>query len=336
MADKALILLILFVPQVQTLHRLPENESCWLEVSELRNVIRNLENQYALGQWQLKDLKDSSYNWENSLVYSKNLKKENSQYKSSFPSTSGNLIVYDHDCSMIYNRRKVSSGFYRIKPQSIAEPFLVYCDMSDGTGWTVIQRRTNGKVKFDRSWSDYKNGFGHFKKKNDEYWLGNEYIHSLLLNDGNLMQIDLTDWKEKTAYAIYENVKVADEKDNYRLQFGIYSGTAGDALSGGGNVEEQWSVSHNGMQFSTADQDHDRYLHGNCAKENKGGWWFNRCHAANLNGKYYRRGSYTGKNDNGLIWFTWHGWWYSLKSSSIKVRQQAFLDDLGSGNGRLL
>lgn len=65
-------------------------------------------------------------------------------------------------------------------------------------------------------------------------------------------------------------------QDNYRLWFGTYSGNAGDALSGGSNFEDQWSASHRGMQFTTSDKDHDRFLAGNCASENKGGWWFNR------------------------------------------------------------
>lgn len=65
-------------------------------------------------------------------------------------------------------------------------------------------------------------------------------------------------------------------QENYRLWFGTYSGNAGDALSGGSNFEDQWSASHRGMQFTTFDKDHDQFLAGNCASENKGGWWFNR------------------------------------------------------------
>lgn len=65
-------------------------------------------------------------------------------------------------------------------------------------------------------------------------------------------------------------------QDNYRLWFGTYSGNAGDALSGGSSFEDQWSASHRGMQFTTSDKDHDQFLTGNCASENKGGWWFNR------------------------------------------------------------
>ncbi len=54
------------------------------------------------------------------------------------------------DCSELYDRLNPGSGFYRIKPKPSVEPFLVYCDMEDGGGWTVIQKRINGKLDFDR------------------------------------------------------------------------------------------------------------------------------------------------------------------------------------------
>lgn len=69
---------------------------------------------------------------------------------------------------------------------------------------------------------------------------------------------------------------VAFFQNNYRIWVGTFSGTAGDAFSGGSNFEQQWSASLNGMQFSTLDRDHDRFLMGSCAEENKCGWWFNR------------------------------------------------------------
>ncbi|MEQ2244956.1 hypothetical protein ILYODFUR_022574, partial [Ilyodon furcidens] len=111
--------------------------------------------------------------------------------------------------------------------------------------------------------------------------------------------------------------------DKYRLQYGQYSGKAGDALTGGAGMVEQWSSCLSGMQFSTGDQDNDRFLQGSCAKENQAGWWFNRCHAANLNGKFYHRGKYKAEYDNGVVWGTWKGLWYSLRHTTMKKSEKA-------------
>ncbi|XP_006628293.2 fibrinogen like 1B [Lepisosteus oculatus] len=329
----SLVLILLFVSQTLAASRLSENELCLSELSQLNDTIKNLQNKLFIGEWQLLNLRQYKYffvdnHWPR---HNKSL-----QGPTLLPTTGGNLIVYDQDCSMLYDRQKVPSGFYRIKPKLVAEPFLVYCDMTDGAGWTVFQQRRSGRVDFNREWSDYKEGFGHFKRSNDEYWLGNEHIYSLLLGGDNLVKIELMDWKGEKKHAYYENFQIADEKNNYQLRFGLYSGSAGDALSGGGGVEQQWSASHNAMLFSTKDRDNDRFLQGSCAKENKGGWWYNRCHAANLNGKYYRGGEYRGKYDNGVVWMTWSGLWYSLRHTTMKVRPLVFMDSWGSGEGGLV
>lgn len=44
-------------------------------------------------------------------------------------------------------------------------------------------------------------------------------------------------------------------------------------------------LSATGMQFSTFYVDNDEYS-GNCAATYLGGWWFNCCHAAYLNGPW--------------------------------------------------
>uniref|UniRef100_H3ADR9 Fibrinogen like 1B n=1 Tax=Latimeria chalumnae TaxID=7897 RepID=H3ADR9_LATCH len=306
---------------------------CKLEIAKLQQKLKILQNQLLLGEWQLKDLKEHKYYW----VKSKETKFKNHEIEKDvyLPTTSGSLIVYDHDCSAVYNSGKTTSGYYRVRPKSIAEPFLVYCDMLDGGGWTVFQRRSNGKVNFNRGWNEYKSGFGLFQGKKDEYWLGNDYLHALLSNKNNLLKIDLMDWKGVKKHAFYEDFQIKDEKDNYGVEFGTYSGDAGDALSGGANFDMQWSASHQGMSFSTPDRDNDRFLGGNCATENNCGWWFNRtrCHAANLNGHYYKEGVYQGNYDNGIIWVTWQGFWYSLKYTAMKVRPPSFIDLLGSGDG---
>ncbi|KAJ8391448.1 hypothetical protein AAFF_G00089220 [Aldrovandia affinis] len=326
------LILLLLACYASASPRLSAEEECLLEVADLKRSIRGLENQLYIGAWKFNKLREHGY-FHLSHRRPPLSHNETVVEPALLPTTSGNLIVHDHDCSMLYNRLKPPSGFYRIKPKTVMEPFLVYCDMSDGGGWTVIQQRRNGKVDFNRDWSAYKDGFGNFLRSNDEFWLGNEHIHALLLEGQNLMKIDLMDWNGERNYAMYENFRIGDEEDKYRLQFGMYSGRAGDALSGGTDMKEQWSASHNSMQFSTKDQDQDRYLQGSCAQENMGGWWYNRCHAANLNGKFYRGGEYKGKFDNGVVWMTWRGLWYSLRHTTMKVRPLVFMDSLGSGDG---
>ncbi|XP_063427390.1 angiopoietin-1-like isoform X2 [Mytilus trossulus] len=48
-------------------------------------------------------------------------------------------------------------------------------------GWTVIQKRFNGAVEFNRNWTDYENGFGEL---HGEFWLGNKNI-AQLTSEGN-------------------------------------------------------------------------------------------------------------------------------------------------------
>uniref|UniRef100_UPI0037E77FD6 fibrinogen like 1B n=1 Tax=Semicossyphus pulcher TaxID=241346 RepID=UPI0037E77FD6 len=326
-------------------------ESCGPEVAVLRRSIRKLENKILLATWQVEHLQRHKYfrplrpavsdtkpdtdtvpDGNNSS--SGTLDDPDMTLTKQIP-PAGNLIVHDKDCSELFDRLRPPSGFYRIRPKSHQEPFLAYCDMDDGGGWTVFQRRRHGKVDFNRDWVDYKDGFGDFKLWNDEFWLGNEHIYSLLSEGKNLVKIDLMDWSGQRNHAFYENFRITDEADKYRLQYKMYSGQAGDALTGGGGTVEHWSTCLSGMQFSTRDQDNDRYLQGSCAQENQAGWWYNRCHAANLNGKFYRTGKYKGQYDNGVVWGTWKGLWYSLRHTTMKVRPLVFLDAGGSGAGEM-
>ncbi|XP_052423709.1 fibrinogen like 1B [Carassius gibelio] len=331
-------LVFILVFHALTFLQISAEEDCQIsEVLKLKEEIRKLNNKLLIGEWKVMHLRNHRRfklipNLELSLEHQET-PENNTEHSPTLPSTGGSLLVHDKDCSELYDRLKPGSGFYRIKPKLSAEPFLVYCEMEDGGGWTVIQKRINGKVDFDRKWEDYKNGFGDFQSSKDEFWIGNDHIHALLNDGENVMKIELMDWKGERSYALYDNFRVTDEKDKYRLHYGMYSGQAGDALSGGANMVEQWSASHNGMQFTTRDQDHDRYLQGNCAVENRGGWWYNRCHAANLNGRFYRGGEYKAKYDNGVVWGTWRGLWYSLRRTAMKVRPSSYMDNLGSGVG---
>ncbi|XP_054648212.1 fibrinogen-like protein 1 [Dunckerocampus dactyliophorus] len=243
-----------------------------------------------------------------------------------------NLQTQHQDCSQLYSSGVKSSGFYSIQPRGAPAPVRVYCDMSEGGGWTVMQRRINGAENFTRSWVEYKNGFGNMVADLGELWLGNDNLHYITTQGNYTLTIHLEDFDGNQRHAEYRNFKVADEKDFYRLTFGAYTGTAGDALSGNYQAGVSDWASHQGLQFSTYDKDNDNYQ-GSCAQEDKGGWWFNKCHSAHLNGRYYPSGYYSGLTDDGVVWYTWRGWWYSLKTSIMKLRPDNFkIKDLDDPN----
>ncbi|XP_073343203.1 fibrinogen-like protein 1 [Pagrus major] len=230
------------------------------------------------------------------------------------------------DCSQLFSSGCKSSGFYKIKPHGSPAPVRVYCDMSDGGGWIVIQRRIDGAEKFNRSWAEYKDGFGDMDAELGEFWLGNDNLHYITTQGNYSLRINLEDFDGNQRYAEYKNFQLANEEDHYRLTFGSYVGTAGDALSGSYQVGVSGWASHQGIKFSTYDQDNDNYG-GNCAQEDNGGWWFNKCHSAHLNGKYYPNGHYSASTDDGVVWYPWRGWWYSLKTSVMKLRPVDFKID---------
>ena len=216
------------------------------------------------------------------------------------------LQLFTHnDCSSIKSNRK--SGIYTINPDD-KQSFGAYCDMkTDNGGWTVIQRRTDGSVNFFRSWVDYKLGFGNVDK---EFWLGNEKIHRLTKRRNMMIRFDLEDVNGNKAYAEYKSFYIDGEDDNYRVHVSSYSGTAGDSFS-----------NTNGMQFSTKDRDNDGHSHVSCAKIYYGGWWYQKCHTSNLNGRYLN-GTHKSYAD-GVNWYHFKGYYNSLKQTEIKVRPAA-------------
>ncbi|KAK3758130.1 hypothetical protein RRG08_006705 [Elysia crispata] len=177
--------------------------------------------------------------------------------------------------------------------------FAYPCDtVTDGGGWIIIQRRSAGNTDFNRTWDDYKQGFGSFA---EDFWLGNDKIRTITSTGQYELRIDLK-YNGTSAYAHYSSFSIKDGayqisidiEDShyygkgfrrstsrtkhiskaYMLSIGDYSGTAGDSLR-----------DSDGQAFSTWDKDLDSSP-GNCAEEYSGGWWFVGCGYTCLNGKW--------------------------------------------------
>ena len=180
---------------------------------------------------------------------------------------------------------------------------------TDGGGWTVFQRRQDGSIDFYRYWTDYENGFGNLT---GEFWLGLSKIHRLTKEGSNTLRVDLGDFEGNTRYANYSTFSISDGSTEYILTVGGYSGTAGNSLNTGNRY------SHNGMRFSTRDNDNDKYGGVNCAQSFTGGWWYNHCYYSNLNGRYFNT---TTTNLESINWYHWKNAHISLKFSEMKTRR---------------
>lgn len=83
------------------------------------------------------------------------------------------------------------------------------CDMETaGGGWTVIQNRQDGSLEFNRTWQEYREGFGSPK---GEHWLGNAALYALTSTGQHQLRIELEDWHQQKRFANYNNFKVASE-----------------------------------------------------------------------------------------------------------------------------
>ncbi|XP_061190572.1 fibroleukin-like [Saccostrea echinata] len=185
------------------------------------------------------------------------------------------------DCKDLHADGYTDTGVYDIYPHgTITSPVRVYCDMEtrDG-GWTAIQKRVNGSLSFNRTWTEYKNGFGSLE---EDVWVGNDIIHQLTKENNSFLYAAITLHNGTRLYELYGRFSVSDETEKYQLFLaGSATGTLGDSMLNTGSSDYNLS----GMYFSTPDRDNDRWS-GNCADSFGGGWWFNLCYSAFFNGPW--------------------------------------------------
>ncbi|XP_063591423.1 ficolin-1-like [Penaeus indicus] len=214
---------------------------------------------------------------------------------------------------------------------------------TDGGGWAVFQRRRDitPRLDFYRTWDEYARGFGDIAK--GEFWLGNEHIHALTDQTTNELRVDLEDFAGATRFAKYSSFFVDDRDHFFTMTLSGYTGNAGDSFT-----------YHNGQKFSAKDRDLDSGS-GFCSSSLTGsfkgaeliqpsrsaidilapivgkdlknirengryysGWWFAACHRSSLNGEYL--GGSHSLYARGIVWYNWHGHYYSLKSTTLMIR----------------
>lgn len=215
------------------------------------------------------------------------------------------------NCKAIQESGFNTTGLYVIQPKHKGGEFTVFCDMTLlGGGWTVIQRRVDASVNFNRKYRFYRNGFGNYF---ENFWLGLEKIHQLTHEADDVdLYIGLESFNGESRHAVFSNFFVENEDAGYTLRLGQYvneNSTAGDSL-----------VSHSGMRFSTKDLDRDSLSGTNCAEALKGGWWYKNCHESNLNGVYYEDGKLPTHLPDGILWQDWLGDRTPLKTVVIATR----------------
>ncbi|XP_068132312.1 fibroleukin [Hyperolius riggenbachi] len=274
------------------------------KVKKMSISLKNARSQINTLQGQMEKMNSVNMNSVEDYIDSKmvNLSAELNNRDKCFsncplmqPNPSTQLMY--KDCADYYKLGKRLNGVYHIMPDPKNKTFDVYCDMeSMGGGWTVVQSRQDGSISFNRTWDDYKKGFGNLT---GEFWLGNDKMHLLTKSSNMMLRIELEDFKGVKEFATYDQFYVGNEYLKYRLSVSGYSGTAGDAL----HFSNQYN--HDQKFFTTPDRDNDRYPSGNCGTYYSSGWWFDACMSANLNGKYYKN-EYKGVR-NGIFWGTWKG-----------------------------
>ena len=151
-----------------------------------------------------------------------------------------------------------------------------YCNMTtnDG-GWIVIQRnRKNSQLSFNKNWREYEEGFGDLNK---DFWAGLKLMHTLTQRGQWEMRVDYQKNDKTWSYLHYNQFSVGSANEEYPLTVGGFTGVGSTDLFNDG------SYPHNGMKFTTLDNDNDKDSNSNCAANFKSGWWHNNYNHINPN-----------------------------------------------------
>ena len=174
------------------------------------------------------------------------------------------------------------------------------------TAWMVLIRRRYFNVDFNRTWQEYKDGFGDMANGGD-FWLGLEKMHLITSQSspGFTLWIVMRDDRSIPRISAYSQFSVGPESDGYELKLSGFHGEYEDYMGANRNSYKYYDYPGDGSysrQFETKDRKSESSVNDvNCAKMNRsnyrlggGGWWFSKtgstssyngygCGRANLN-----------------------------------------------------
>lgn len=158
------------------------------------------------------------------------------------------LTVYTSsfaDCGDLWEQGFRENGVYRLQLTG-KESVLVSCKLEETAhnwgvgnrqqrhlrGWMLVQSRWSGIQDFNKTWDEYKHGFGDFST---DFWLGNELLWRfvnkssvaplLLLRlyiDGNDNDDDNGDQSSYHKFFINKGLKMYPEEEGYKLFYTSY------------------------------------------------------------------------------------------------------------------
>lgn len=198
------------------------------------------------------------------------------------------------------------SGVYEIKDVCSVGNSKVfgYCDMdTDGGGWLVIQRRTNGTVPFNRTLAEYEKGFG---DPTGEFWYGLTNIRCFTRNEAMELRIDLEYPNGTTGYVHYKHFSISGAS-SYTASTTVFK-TSPRVRS------NFFNPTIFGRYYNRQRYYPNFYVKANCGGSNPGigGWWDTSCRG-NPNGP--------GPSENSTVYAMWNG--EVVTKTEIKIRQRS-------------
>ncbi|XP_062601979.1 angiopoietin-related protein 1-like isoform X1 [Saccostrea cucullata] len=199
-----------------------------------------------------------------------------------------------------------AAGFVKNKTYTVwineKNSFKVRCEHGISGSYALIMARLNGTEHFNRSWREYRRGFGN---PDFNHWLGLDNIHYLTARGYHILTVYMIDWYAVSKAVRYFHFNVSGAP-NYQLSIRDYLGQVPDDL-----------LYNHGMNFAT----YDKPDYNNCAQKLRAGWWYNDCTYALPTGVYYSGGDYRPNAGfyDGMFWKDWRGYGHSLKIIYIYI-----------------